>query len=417
MKLRDKRKSVLGNIKQEDCKPALTIAEPTTSTTTDTTNTVALTIKQEDTKKGESMLKQNDQYGEKDYYYRCDICKTKMANLKSVLEHRKSTHLTRTWSNRKIKNMETEPDIHDHNFYCKSCERSYKDRNKYRSHLRAVHYMILKSPPNLKAPDNDVFPDPDDPSLHCRACDHTYTRKDTYKQHCRYSHGMKHVKFASRSSASNSTTDTYCQTCDIRLSSVRSYHQHMFVVHEVEIRPPQQKRNDVLPDVNDPNFYCQSCEKKMASKCTFRAHLMLVHSIFQSASRKKSRSKPNVNDPNKYCRACQKTYPSKSRYRMHLRLVHQMALPSLKRDTNSTDLPDPYNSDHYCSVCMKTYASLTAYRYHCKLVHFMSMNHASIVNPDAEININDPDLYCAQCERSFTGNYFKKHLRVVHNIQ
>ncbi|KAL9536615.1 hypothetical protein MBANPS3_012513 [Mucor bainieri] len=421
MKLRDRTKRILalGNIKQEDRKPALTIAERTTSIPTNTTNTDELTVKQEDTKEDESMFKQHGEFSERDYYYRCDMCEMKMTDLKSVLEHRKSTHQIKTSDSRTIKHMNTEPDIHDANFYCKSCERSYKNRDKYRHHLRHVHYMILKPIPYWKAPRNDMVPDPDDPNSYCRACDHTYRRKSYYKQHCRYVHGMKHVKVTSQSSTtSSSLMDTYCQVCDKRFASLDYYREHLFVIHKVDWRTLQRKRKkDISPNVSDLNFYCRSCEKKLSTKYSYKNHLMLVHSIFQSAPRKKSKLKPGVNDPNNYCRACQKTYPSKGRYREHLRLAHQMTLPLLKGNISRTDLPDPYNSSHYCSVCMKTYATLAAYRYHCRRVHFMTLSHASIVNSDAEININDPDLYCAQCEHTFTDKSgFRRHLRAVHSI-
>ncbi|KAL9543199.1 hypothetical protein MBANPS3_008230 [Mucor bainieri] len=421
MKLRDRTKRVMPNIKQEDRKSALTIAEATISITTDTTNTVELTIKQEDAKEDEALLKQHGEFSEKDYYYRCDICEIKMTDLKSVLEHRHSIHIDKRYtSNRKIKNIDTEPDIHDHNFYCKSCERRYNNKKIYRSHLKAVHYMVLKPLHNWKARDNNVFPDPDpdDPNLYCRACDHTYARKSSYNRHCQYLHGMKHVKVANQhSTMPSSLMDTYCQVCDRRFARPNSYRRHLFTIHKVDWRLTQQTQSNILPNANDPNFYCCSCSKKMANKESFKHHLMQVHSIFQSAPRKKSRLNPDVNNPNNHCRVCQRTYPSKGRYRLHLRMVHHVALPPLRGNHSRTDLPDPYNPIRYCSVCKKTYESLSAYRVHCKCVHFMSLNHASIVNPDAEININNPDLYCAQCERTYTTKYyFKQHFKVVHKI-
>ncbi|KAL9556687.1 hypothetical protein MBANPS3_001738 [Mucor bainieri] len=313
MKLRDRTRRVLGNIKQEDCKPVLTTADSSTVTVPDT-NTIDLTIKQEDTKEDKTLLKQDGGFNEKDYYYRCDICDMKMANLKLVLEHRASIHINKRYSKPKIKNIDTEPDVHDSDLYCKSCERRYIDRKKYRHHLRQVHYMVLKPLPIWKAPRSDVFPDPDDPKLHCRACDRSYKHKQIYNAHCRYAHGMKSIKLAKQSSESSSTTDTYCQTCDRRLSSMCSYRLHLFAVHKVNWKTIQRKREDMpLPNVNDPNYYCRSCEKKMTSKSNFNCHLMLVHSIFQTAPRKKSRLNPDVNDPNNYCRVCRKTYPSRGR--------------------------------------------------------------------------------------------------------
>ncbi|KAL9556511.1 hypothetical protein MBANPS3_001834 [Mucor bainieri] len=417
MKLRDKRKSFTRNVKQEDCKPALTMDGSSTFTPIAFKTVDLVTVKQEDMKEHKLVSQQHGEFGEKDYSYRCDRCETRMADLKSVLEHRTSIHIDKRYSKSKVKNIDMEPDVHDPNFYCNSCEESYKNTHAYRNHLRSVHYMILKPIPDWKAPRSDIVPDLDDPKLYCKACDRTYTQKQSYRRHCWYAHGMKSIKCEYQSSTSSNTTDsTYCQICDKRLASLSSYRQHLLVVHKVDSRPPR-KRSDILPNVNDPNFYCRSCKKKMANSNSFKMHLVRVHFIFQTASRKKSRLRPDVNDPNYHCRACKKTWSSRGAYRQHLRMAHQMILSPLRGNASRTDLPDPYNPDHYCSACKKTYASLKAFRYHCTGVHFMTLGHYSVVNPGATININDPSFYCAQCERSFTCRFsFKKHLRSVHNI-
>ncbi|KAL9539133.1 hypothetical protein MBANPS3_010453 [Mucor bainieri] len=420
MKLRDRTKLHLDHKKQEDGKPAVTVVKLATRIDTDTdtdTDFVDLTIKQEDRKRQPTLIQPHGEFGAKGYYYRCDRCDMKMADLKSLLQHRKSTHMDRRGRNKKIKHINAEPDIHDSNYYCKSCEKSYGDSPRYRHHLRYVHYMALKPISSWKAPRKDIFPDPDDPNLYCRACERSYSLKTTYKRHCRFAHEMKHAQFTNTSSTSSVLVDSYCQACDKRLANMSSYHQHLFAVHNVDWRTTRRNRNDITPDVNDPNLHCQSCEKTFANKYSFKAHLMQLHSIFQSAPRKKSSLEPDVDDPNSYCCACQKTYPSKSGYRTHLRMVHHMTLPSLRDSSNRTDLPDPYDPDRHCSVCKKTYASNSDYRQHCKSVHFMTLNHASIVNPDATIDIKHRDFYCAQCEKSLASKTeFEKHLRRIHDI-
>ncbi|KAL9554232.1 hypothetical protein PS6_003520 [Mucor atramentarius] len=94
MKLRDRKKRILGDIKQEDRKPDLTLINTTPSTVNESSNW-SLNIKQEDTKNDSSLLQQGHGFKEgEDYYYRCDMCKMKMPNLESVLKHRKSIHST-----------------------------------------------------------------------------------------------------------------------------------------------------------------------------------------------------------------------------------------------------------------------------------------------------------------------------------
>ncbi|KAL0143420.1 hypothetical protein V8B55DRAFT_1594304 [Mucor lusitanicus] len=368
MKLRTRKKRFSSNIKQEDCKPTSTLINAQLSTTEIAkSSTIGPIIKQEDSKDHKVLLKQH------------------------------------------VKNLDKEPDLYDPDFYCKSCEKGYSNTFAYRQHLRAAHFMVLKRLlPKRAAQKIDIAPDPNDPNFHCRACNFTYKHKKPTRP--------IPTEFANPTSSSGSLTDTYCQACDKRLSGIYHYRRHLFIVHKVDIKQFQRKRNDILPIVSDCNFDCHSCEKKMASKKTLKQHLQLVHSIFKSAP-PQSKLKPDVDDPNNYCRACQKSFPTKKVYRAHLRKVHQMQLLSLRSKVNHKQLPDPYNRDYYCSVCKKNYAQMNTYRQHCRQAHFMTLDHHSIVNPKAKINVNDPDFYCSQCERSFTTNlHFKRHLGRVHSI-
>ncbi|EPB91950.1 hypothetical protein HMPREF1544_01244 [Mucor circinelloides 1006PhL] len=389
MKLRDRQKRVSNDIKQEDKKAVINLIN-TPSSALNESDAYSFNIKQEDTKNDSSLLQQDERLDEgKDYFYRCDICKTRMPNLKSVLQHRKSTHNVRPSSHRIIKDINTEPDMHDPNFYCRSCKVIYKDRNKYRYHLRNVHFMVLKTILKSKSPRSTIVPDPDDPSLHCRACDSTYSHRSFYRQHCRYKHGMASVKISIARSKPDGIADTYCKICDVRLGSKQSYKIHLLTIHKVDWRLNQQKSKN-MPDVNDPNFYCCACEKKLSCKGSFKLHLIAVHAMYLSAP-KKIDLELDTDDPNNNCRVCEKNYSSKDTYRKHLRLVHHMDLPRLRGKAYLGSLPDPNDPHHYC--------------------------HQSISNPNAIININHPDLYCAQCEHSYsTKSSFKRHLIRVHNL-
>ncbi|KAL9549970.1 hypothetical protein PS6_005793 [Mucor atramentarius] len=416
MKLRERQKRVSNDIKQEDKKAVINLID-TPASALNESNAYSSNIKQEDTKNDSSLMQQDDRFEEgKDYFYRCDICKKRMPNLKSVLQHRNSTHNIKPSSGRIIKDINTEPDMHDPNFYCRSCKVIYKDRRKYRNHLRLVHFMVLKTIFKSGSPRSTIVPDPDDPSLHCRACDSTYAQRSFYRQHCRYKHGMTSVKFGAARSKPDGIADTYCKICDVRLGSKSSYRYHLFSIHKVNWRLNRQKSKDIAPDVNDPNFYCCACERKLSCKGSFKAHLQAVHAIYLSAP-KKIDLEPDTDDPNNNCRACEKNYISRGNYRKHLRLVHHMDLPRLKRNVNLGSLPDPNDPHHYCSVCKKPYGTRTKYRIHCKSTHFMLLDFYSISNPNAIIDINHPELYCAQCEYSYSTKFgFKRHLNQVHNI-
>ncbi|KAL9545231.1 hypothetical protein PS6_008338 [Mucor atramentarius] len=373
-------------------------------------------IKQEDTKKDNSLLQQDGGFNGKDYYYCCDRCSQTSPNLKSVMEHRASVHNVKSGKGSMVKDINVEPDVHDPNFYCKSCKVSYTNKRRYRHHLKAVHYMVLKTMRLGKIPQNTNTPDPDDPNLYCRGCDYTYAEKRQYKRHCRYTHGVTSVKFAGRTFTQDGIIDTYCKPCDMRLSSMQSYKKHIFAIHKSDWRPMYQKPKNIAPDVDDPNFYCCACEMKLTSKRNFRFHLMRVHSIYQSAFKKPS-LEPDIDDPNFYCRACQKNHPSRSKYRAHLRYVHQLALLPVKRNASPEKLPNPNDPHNFCSVCKESWKKRTQYRRHCMHVHFMALDHYSIFNPNAMIDINHPTLYCAQCERSYSTKLsFRTHLWRIHNI-
>ncbi|KAL0138437.1 hypothetical protein V8B55DRAFT_1576602 [Mucor lusitanicus] len=412
MKLRNRTTRVVSDVKQEDCKPAPNATGKSLSILGSDASSYNLVIKQEDAKDDTALLEQyGSEFGAKEYRYR-------MPNRTSVLEHRFSIHNIKPRISRIIKDVNVEPDIHDPNFYCKSCEQGYINRHLFRDHLRATHFLALKKLPTHAAPLNGILPDPDDPKFYCKACNHTYKRKGIYKRHCRFKHGVASIKSAGQKrNISSNIVDTYCQACDRRFASTNIYRRHLVFIHQVDRTAIQQKQNDIVPDADDPNFYCGSCNKKLRDKDSFREHLKQTHSIFPSAPRKQSLCIPDVDDPNNYCRACEKTYSHKSTYRTHLLVVHRMTLPKLKKLANRIDLPDPHNPDHYCSVCKKSYAPLSLYRRHCRHVHFMAFCYDPIVNPNAKIDINDPDFFCEQCEHFFSRrSTFRLYLARVHSI-
>ncbi|KAL9560226.1 hypothetical protein MBANPS3_000078 [Mucor bainieri] len=124
MKLRKRKtRGILGNVKQEDQKDGTALSNTSSSVVDRSPNTTSVTINQEDTKEDKPLLRQNtSDFGKVGYYYRCNICNKKMVDLKSVLEHRQSTHNVKHSEARKMKDIALDPDVHDPNFYCKSCE-------------------------------------------------------------------------------------------------------------------------------------------------------------------------------------------------------------------------------------------------------------------------------------------------------
>lgn len=192
-----------------------------------------------------------------------------MPNCKAVIEHRKSVHNIKRTRPLRMKDINIEPNIHDHNFHCKSCKVDYSGRDAYKRHLRFVHFMVLKTTRSLKIMSTTTLPDPDNPNLYCRVCGHTYAAKWSYHSHCQYVHGVTPSKRAKQISAPGSMTDTYCRPCDVHLASKQSYKKHLFTIHNVDWRTTQQKQKNIVPDVDDPNFYFRVCEKDIGKKIHF----------------------------------------------------------------------------------------------------------------------------------------------------
>lgn len=95
-----------------------------------------------------------------------------------------------------------------------------------------------------------------------------------------------------------------------------------------------------------------------------------------------------------------------------------MKLVSLaKRNVNPSAEIDVYDPNHYCAKCNKTMKNKTQYMYHLRMIHGIKPPRKAIVNPKATIDKDDPNLYCAQCEKHFSSRRaFKNHLSRIHQM-
>ncbi|GAN01970.1 hypothetical protein MAM1_0014d01407 [Mucor ambiguus] len=281
MKLRDRKEHVLHNAKQEDLKLAFDITDSTTSGVNDP-NSFDLALKQEDIKEDDMLLHQDDEFDKGNYSYRCTVCKMKMESFQSVLEHRSFIHDIKLVKNRKIKNMDTEPDVYSLNSYCKPCEKGYKNAPVYRRHLKKAHYMILKPIYKWKPPRDDTVPDLHDPDFYCRSCERKLANKNTFK-------------------------------C------------HLAVVHALSPSPP--KKSEIKPDADDPDNHCRACQKTYRSQGRYGIHLRLMHQMTLPSLRVRDIQKDCLPDPNNarnYCTVCKKFYKTRTLYRAHCRSTHFM---------------------------------------------------------------------------------------------
>lgn len=332
-----------------------------------------------------------------DYCYSCDICNERMPNYMSVVQHRKSIHHIGNKRLQMIQQADKESDIHNRNLFCKLCQVTYDNELSHTQHMKYAHYMVSKLSlrETTTRPETDIVSDADNTTdlPLCKSC----KRNTVYEKH-----RMKPFKILNQEDIVD--TFAYCKPCNKQLVDKHSYRSHVLGIHGINWKQlMQQKRKDVMPDANDPNFYCRSCEKKLSSKYSLKIHLNIVHSMFQPS---------RTDNLNMHCQACQKAYPSKSKDCTHICVVNQTALPALE----TQGMPDPHDPHYFCRVCKLTYSSRGYYRIHCRISHCMMLGHSSIVNSTAKININDPNFYCAQCEHAYSSSFsFRKHLLRVHN--
>ncbi|EPB83671.1 hypothetical protein HMPREF1544_09587 [Mucor circinelloides 1006PhL] len=183
------------------------------------------------------------------------MCKKGMSNFKSVIEPSILVHNVKPSTGRMIKDINTESDIYDTKYYYKSCKIGYTSRNTYRKHLKAVHFMALKTIPSHKITLNTIVSELHDSNLHCNVCDCTYSQKSTYVCHCQYACGMAFVKLAIERRKTDGIIDTYCRLCETQLSNKQSNKKYLFTIHKLDWRLIQQKPKNTLPAADDPNFY------------------------------------------------------------------------------------------------------------------------------------------------------------------
>ncbi|GAN01961.1 hypothetical protein MAM1_0014c01398 [Mucor ambiguus] len=391
-----------------------------------------------------------------EHYHYCNLCNSKMPNLKSVLDHFEVAHNMDQFRCSSFKHVEMEPDVHDPNHYCKTCEKTFSSYPKYRQHLIFTHHIVFKpmqqaphssnvidistdqllrcplckvSHQNKRAYDQhltqyhnvnllrlsmtsnmNVLPDWNDPNLYCPSCITTFNTEQAFKFHCRNIHYMKSPgKFPNKGLPDINDPNHYCKVCNITFMSRKMYANHCRYPHGMKLRK-LFAFPDLTPEMSSPDHYCQTCDKFYSSKQSYQKHLVHVHHMSLQSSN--ASIEPDVNDPNFYCRPCDKTMRSQYRFKKHLSLIHSVGQPGRKAAIRKTK-PDPDDPNHYCRVCKKTYASKSSYRFHVRSQHGVKprpkKDHSLLPDP------LDPNFYCRVCKHSFKALLgYRRHCQHVH---
>ncbi|CAO3636756.1 unnamed protein product [Mucor fragilis] len=121
----------------------------------------------------------------KNYCYYCSQCKVEFDNYISARNHRKTAHHTKDYIC-SIKDMYLEPDYHDPNNYCQSCENTYPSRQLYCNHMRYAHYIRARQ--KQAEPSKDVAPDP---NFLCQSCNMSYGNRQSFREHRKLIHNTR----------------------------------------------------------------------------------------------------------------------------------------------------------------------------------------------------------------------------------
>ncbi|KAL9554303.1 hypothetical protein MBANPS3_002881 [Mucor bainieri] len=381
-----------------------------------------------------------------DYYYRCDVCKEISNSLRSVLDHRRSVHDV---SGNILKSLNVEPDIHDRNHHCRSCEKTFISNYRYRLHLRSAHHMVLKP---LWWIQTNATPDPNDPNFYCSSCKHTYKSKGLYRTHLKDKHRMK-LKSLYPITNPNvlpdwNNPDFWCASCDYTFASRVKYSQHCSRTHKMK----NPNKIAEIPNINDPDFNCKVCNVRFNTKRLYRAHcfdkhkcrpsntkavandrycdfckksilrqsfprhLFVCHSLDDASDyHKRKHMKPIIDDPNNYCRVCDMTLSKQNTYRVHLLLKHGIERNSRLGARLKPDINDPNN---YCRVCQRTYNSKPKYHAHLHLFHGITTRQRIESRQEAiSSDPLDPNWFCCVCKEQHRSlSDYRAHCRIRHQM-
>jgi hypothetical protein len=377
-----------------------------------------------------------------------------MSDYTALMHHFKSIH-NFIHVGRSIKHVELEPDIHDPNFFCQVCQIKFKFSGVYMIHLERIHFIHTNSSglcpkEKLGAPylnkfnlflcackaeygtrseyDNHLktctrstrkthnLPNWNDPSNHCKPCGRFYATANTFRAHCRAIHSMTPP-------VKTKSSNRHCDTCDMSSKSRKKLRIHLYKMHGLQ-ELSQLKRNakHIEPNIN----HCEDCEKTFYNNEYYKRHMHKAHSVPLPKEKIKLRGAVeyiDLEDPYNYCRICKRKYGNRQFYLNHLQKIHKIQFDSLEKHDYSDPkfFPDPFDPKFYCRVCKSTHSSMFSYRCHCRYIHRMeSVIVKKFKNPDAKVDFNNPDSYCAICDRNYRGGdeneRFKEHLKDVHGL-
>lgn len=153
------------------------------------------------------------------------------------------------------------------------------------------------------------------------------------------------------------------------------------------------------------SFYCNVCDRTYSSSGAYRSHMYFIHDIKLPTFKTKD---DGVNTL-KYCITCDKDFPSRNYYRNHLISAHGVDMPLLFKP-NEFDL-----KEKLCKICNKTFSDSRHLGIHMRGMHAISTVTSRFIYPDLKPDVDNPNNYCATCDKTYTRkDVYWRHLAIFH---
>lgn len=365
------------------------------------------------------------------------------------------------------KNLNIQPDIHNTDNFCTTCERTFSRMYTYKTHLETSHSLkaISIRPVQINALERLVYdgkkPDNNDPNHYCAACDKTFAQRANYTTHLSRIHGIPHsnlvnkVKYDGEPDINN--PDNTCTACERTYRSAHSFKDHLNRIHLKYLQKDNKASSTVtassivsrvtssssdvvfVPDIHGSDNKCNICDRQYHSKRNFRTHLMNEHGLTVPEA-EKPKTEDNLPKPKirrtdllrrktHKCDTCQETFESDHAYRYHKVREHGAEVREQKLSLpiwiNLKDTPDLNGPTNTCTACKRKYSSPYAFRAHLVNVHRMNLpaRPPKLQVPihqrsgDVEPDVNDARNWCASCNRVYASKYnYRIHLRIRHRM-
>ncbi|KAG2235952.1 hypothetical protein INT48_004282 [Thamnidium elegans] len=212
------------------------------------------------------------------------------------------------------------PDTNDPNYFCRVCDKKYRNESAYHIHLIRIHGIREPSWRMKPILHPNIVPDIKHKDLFCAACELYFRSSKTFACHIAHVHNI---------SFSNN-----------EILKIRDDEKARWLENNTQKKRHRKPFNPlVLPCVKDPLFYCARCDRR-------------IHGDDH-------KDDTDLSDDSIWCcLLCTKVLPDRDSYNAHIRLIHNFMLA-----------PHSNINDFTCYLCKKEYLTTLDVANHLINVH------------------------------------------------